>query len=370
MLIKIKEEKEIEHYYWLDWLRFVSALMVVISHARGGNWVEWAKINNGDKTLTTYIFFCITRAGLEWVVVFFVLSGFLVGGKTIKKINKKEFTITKFIIDRVSRVWTPLIPVLFLSSLCSIALGNGVNLADFLGNLLGFQGVLVKTLGINAPLWSLAYEIWFYILIGAFGAIASMCGAQQVCALLVFAASLLIFTKLSAVYLFCWIIGAIGFFINANTAKIQIAGSLIIALVGYLASQLVSESLSLHVETIQKLLPRREQSIIILATGISMFVASLSKLRPRNELYLQIEKWGTSAAAFSYTLYLSHYPILALLQHLFPNKSEAINSYSCLRFFGFVSICIASAWLLYLPFERQTCRIRIWLKKNVYAESS
>lgn len=29
------------HLYWLDWLRFVAAFMVVAIHARGNTWVEW-----------------------------------------------------------------------------------------------------------------------------------------------------------------------------------------------------------------------------------------------------------------------------------------------------------------------------------------
>jgi hypothetical protein len=28
------------HLFWLDWLRFLVALMMVAIHARGGNWVE------------------------------------------------------------------------------------------------------------------------------------------------------------------------------------------------------------------------------------------------------------------------------------------------------------------------------------------
>jgi peptidoglycan/LPS O-acetylase OafA/YrhL len=32
--------KNKKHFYWLDWMRFIAAFMVVICHSRGYNWVE------------------------------------------------------------------------------------------------------------------------------------------------------------------------------------------------------------------------------------------------------------------------------------------------------------------------------------------
>src|ERR1035438_8094589 len=77
-----------EHLYWLDWLRFTAALMVVATHARGGNWVEWARLDAACRTKVVAVFFAMTRAGSEWVTVFFVLSGFLVGGKVLDRAMK------------------------------------------------------------------------------------------------------------------------------------------------------------------------------------------------------------------------------------------------------------------------------------------
>ena len=71
------------HLYWLDWLRFTAALMVVAIHSRGGTWVEWGRLTEASQTKLVAIFFAITRTGSESVLVFFVLSGFLVGGKVI-----------------------------------------------------------------------------------------------------------------------------------------------------------------------------------------------------------------------------------------------------------------------------------------------
>src|SRR5690348_12598197 len=74
-----------EHLFWLDWLRFGAAFVVVMCHARGSNWVSWGKLAQSHQTRLSAVCFAVTRPGLEAVVVFFALSGFLVGGRLIER---------------------------------------------------------------------------------------------------------------------------------------------------------------------------------------------------------------------------------------------------------------------------------------------
>ena len=101
-------KKEKEHLHWLDWLRFTAALMVVMVHARGANWVEWGRLEETSRTKLVAVFFALTRTGSEWVTVFFVLSGFLVGGKVLERVAKGTFDLRVYAIDRFSRIWVPL----------------------------------------------------------------------------------------------------------------------------------------------------------------------------------------------------------------------------------------------------------------------
>jgi peptidoglycan/LPS O-acetylase OafA/YrhL len=123
-----------KHFYWLDWMRFIAAFMVVICHSRGYNWVEWGSLSKVDQTTLIKLFFASTRAGLEWVIIFFVLSGFLVGGGVISRCLKGAFDLRLFAIDRVSRIWVPLIPALLITLGVAHYCGLPASLGDLLGN--------------------------------------------------------------------------------------------------------------------------------------------------------------------------------------------------------------------------------------------
>ena len=90
-----------KHFYWLDWLRFGAALAVVLCHARPNNWAVWADLDGHYKNWLTGAFFGLMRPGVEAVVVFFVLSGFLVGGKVLDRMMKGTFDIRAYAVDRV-----------------------------------------------------------------------------------------------------------------------------------------------------------------------------------------------------------------------------------------------------------------------------
>jgi peptidoglycan/LPS O-acetylase OafA/YrhL len=56
------------------------------------------------------IFFAATRLGGEAVLLFFVLSGFLVGGRIIRRAKSRTFSLKDYSVDRCSRILLPLIP--------------------------------------------------------------------------------------------------------------------------------------------------------------------------------------------------------------------------------------------------------------------
>lgn len=190
------------HLYWLDWLRFAAALMVVAIHARGASWVEWGRLAEASQTRLAAAFFALTRAGTEWVLVFFVLSGFLVGGKVIERVGGGTFSLHDYAVDRISRIWLPLIPALLWSAIVAYWVDKPVSWVGFGGNLLGLQLVFFRTFAENIPLWSLAYEIWFYFLAGA-AAVWVMSGTRaRSLAFLALGLGFTVFTRLKCEFLF------------------------------------------------------------------------------------------------------------------------------------------------------------------------
>lgn len=144
----------------LDALRGMAALYVVIHHTVSNSTTFFGS-NIG------YLF----RFGEEAVILFFLLSGFVINFSFVKARDK---TFKTYFFKRATRIYIPLLIVMLLGYFieCYNA-GEAVNAypKDLLLNLLMLQdisslkpNVVVDPYMHNSPLWSLSYEWWFYML--------------------------------------------------------------------------------------------------------------------------------------------------------------------------------------------------------------
>jgi len=347
---------------WLDWIRFVAAFMVTVAHARGFNWVDWGHLPTNEKSLAAKLFYVITRVGVEWVVIFFVLSGFLVGGSTLRRCLDRKFQLGLFAIDRVSRIWVPFIPALLFAVAVQFACGLPFGVTAFLGNLFCLQGIFCESL--SHPLWSLSYEVWFYVIAGAIGVIMQYDDRRRSWGIVVLALGLSTFLRLSPWLLACWLIGAACFFMSNELMKKRfVAVWILFALAGCVMSQLKNESSSVDLLSITEYIPRREVAWIIQSAGVGLFIASVVKLVPSSSWLVGFENMGPKLSSFSYTLYLTHVPTMTLWEHFGPGKYSNLSATS----FAFFALKIASslgvALLFYALFEAHTTKVRAWLRK-------
>lgn len=352
------------HLYWLDWLRFLAAFMVVAIHARGGNWVEWGRLAEASQTKLNAVFFALTRAGTECVLVFFVLSGFLVGGKLIERVADRSFRMRDYAIDRISRIWVPLVPALLWSALVAYWVGKPVSWVGFGGNLLGMQVVWFRSFAENIPLWSLAYEIWFYVL-GSTVALWVMSGSRgRIWSGIAMGVSFAVFTRLGAEFLFAWLLGAMTYWLCSKPRQMGLAmtGCVLIA-AGYLNSQLRTATVSVDTSVWHRYMPTAEVATVILSMGMALVLPYVTQLRPRTVTGMRINDLGTKLAAFSYTLYLTHYPLLYVWEYYFPERYRAIDLPSSGLYLLRIASCLLFGWLLYLPFERKTSWVRRQMKR-------
>ena len=157
-------------------LRAGAALMVVISHARILLLDDFDNIRHSVPQNAIY---GLTSLGHEAVVLFFVLSGYWVGGSALRKIKLSRFLWVPYLVDRLVRLWVVLIPALILTALLGVV-GHALfadfavqaggpyqrdsTVLGFIGNALFLGAIHVPTFGTNTPLWSLGYEFWMYIL--------------------------------------------------------------------------------------------------------------------------------------------------------------------------------------------------------------
>jgi peptidoglycan/LPS O-acetylase OafA/YrhL len=170
---------------YLNIVRLLAALIVIVGHIRTNFFLDYSMI---DKSVTASILYAPTTLGGGAVIVFFALSGYLVGGPILRNRNQ-EFDFKGYFLKRIVRLWLVLIPALILTavldSLGMAILGNsdiyknaniyanfpkGIDhsFAVFLGNMFFLRDEAPYIFGYNTPLWSLAYEFWYYILFPSF----------------------------------------------------------------------------------------------------------------------------------------------------------------------------------------------------------
>lgn len=124
-----------------------------------------------------------TGVGRQSVMVFFVISGYLIGGSVLSG----RFSWGNYGAARLSRLWTVLLPCLLLTWIIDRLIGTidpavlsgsytnvwnsgppsgsfSNSVLTLLGNLLFLQTIAVPVFGSNGPLWSLANEFWYYLL--------------------------------------------------------------------------------------------------------------------------------------------------------------------------------------------------------------
>lgn len=189
----------------LDALRGLAALVVVLGHTRSLFFSSTAAPQTTSAGLQTTSLDAVPQTsvvvsgqtaaiaepritiGNEAVMIFFVLSGFLVGGSVLRSFRKNIWSWSDYLIKRLTRLWVVLIPALVLGLVVDHAgirlfgsqsiygspagqlivvgdLLDRLRLQVFLGNLFFTQQVLVNNFGVNESLWSLAFEFWYYIL--------------------------------------------------------------------------------------------------------------------------------------------------------------------------------------------------------------
>jgi peptidoglycan/LPS O-acetylase OafA/YrhL len=170
----------------LNAIRGAAALIVLLGHARSLFFSSFTA-NSQPVPAANYVARGNhTTVGEEAVIVFFVLSGYLVGGSVIRSVQNGTWSWKSYLFKRITRLWVVLIPALFFGisldvlgmhlfeSATSIYAGPASTLVPhdlaarlswkvIAANALFLQGILSPTAGTNNSLWSLAYEWWYYL---------------------------------------------------------------------------------------------------------------------------------------------------------------------------------------------------------------
>jgi peptidoglycan/LPS O-acetylase OafA/YrhL len=364
----------------LDGVRGIAAILVLLEHWRNAFFVDFPQLQSYRAPLSVLYLLC--AAGHQAVVVFFVLSGYLISGSILRAFHRKDWNWTQYLIHRLVRLWIVLLPALILGG-CWDQLGihlhqapalyaganynhitadvrQTLSLGDFLGNATFMQTIMVPTFGSNSALWSLANEFWYYILfpLGACLVVRLYSKPSHVVmcsfALCVVAACV---TRYLLLFFPIWLLGAL---LHAFPRKPTTFWSRIVAAAAYIAVFFgisILDRQSWH-------MPRVASDLILgIATVWFLRVLLGAVQAPKATIACGISRW---TARFSFTLYVSHTPMLVLLAAFVAHDTRWTFTMKT----GSVAVCaliftVAYAWLLAAATEFRTDNVREWVEGKI-----
>lgn len=350
---------------FLDCARWISAFAVLLAHVNNRVTVRLGgTLEGADLWQITWGFFC--GFGHHAVVVFFVLSGFLVGSNVIRDLAADRFDASRYVIARVSRIHLVLIPALILTLVLD-QIGNRLNgdiyaasqEGSFLGNVLMMQGFLTESFRSDGPLGTLANEFWYYM---TFPLLAVGIWKKRM-PLIGLAALLLVPMSIAqpwhAIGFVLWLIGALAGSVEPRRISnhAQIAG-----LVCFLAL-LLAMRLGIRLEQYTPLVTAVTD--IIVASAFALVLFSL-----RRDAFFNLGRFAganETFAGFSYSLYAVHAPVIMLLCALsvyltgFGWQSPVKHLWQWVIVAGMIAMPMAIAYLFSRVTEANTGAVRAWL---------
>jgi peptidoglycan/LPS O-acetylase OafA/YrhL len=124
-------------------------------------------------------------------------------------------------------------------------------------------------------------------------------------------------------------------------------------------------SISVSVALFQQFFPSNDVCVLLLAGGTGLLIQQMILMAPRKAFLVRIDEIGTPLSAFSYTLYLTHYPIIRAMRFFGVPRSQEISSVSIANCLLMIAVSLAAAWGLYWLFERRTPEVRAWLRNRI-----
>lgn len=366
---------------FLDGIRGLAAFYVMTGHCR---WLLWEGYAEGYQRhpeayglagKALMLFFSLFRFGQEAVLLFFVLSGFVIHLRYAKQIRQlgteAAFDGLAYLRRRARRILPPLLLALAVTwgldwagaarhyaihsgttllESVNLNIGRDHSLATLAGNLGFVMGFYVPVFGSNGPLWSLAYEGWFYLLYPACFYLSRRgvgLPALGLAAGAVVAAGgwipVLLFNKIIGAML-CWWLG--GVLADVYTGRWAVP-----------FKRLAPLSLLL-VPLVLNLLPARpEISWLLWSLGFSGVFALLFAMQEAGVVLrpLNAFQW---LGAMSYSLYVIHMPVVVFYSGWLMARSEGRLP----RHFGHVVagmvLALAGGWIASRVVERPFIRSR------------
>lgn len=360
----------------LDLLRFLAAMTVVAGHARRTFFVGYELV--ADRNLLVTALYSWSGYAYPAVIVFFILSGFLIGGSVMSAVRQNRWSWHQFLYSRFARLYVVLIPGLLLTLVwdqftCRLDTGRdgfctellmdlGWSISErsspvnMIGNSLFLQEILVPAYGSNSPLWSLSYEFWYYIAFPALVVEIVAGRGRERFVWVIFLVSLGVFVgpRISG-YFVLWLLGA-GARILSETVRFRgmvqrlhlgtkSGFCVLLAALAIVRTGAIEQRFGLFA------------SDAVTAVGATVFVLGASVVAGEGaDRYSVLCR---ALAGFSYTLYLCHFPPLIFAKAwLTPYQKWQPEPIRVIQVCGLCAVLVAYCYGLSQLTERKTASLR------------
>ena len=369
---------------WLNFFRWLAALAVLITHTENILLAFIPNVPPSEREYAHYAYAFLAGFARPAVMIFFVISGFLVGGALWDELKKNgTIDLLSYFVKRMVRLWTVLIPTLFLillfdgvSIVIFDGLRNGIFDPDifsklsptsFLCNAAFLQTAACWEYGADGSLWSLYNEFWYYCIwppmLLALVPILSV--SKRAFCLVGTVAGLIVLTYPQftgawfAPYMCIWLMGVLVSAIDKPFVRSSIISGLIFA--GWIMAIRLG---------IRRGFEGNHQFYLLLIDLVTGATFSNLLLSLKCNKYLR-KPFGDDIhrklAGFSFSLYCIHVPLLMLYASAFMwffgigNRMKPSGMITWLMVLGALAACVVGAYGFSILTEAKTGQIRRWI---------
>lgn len=349
----------------LDLLRALSALLVAWGHSRFVMLKLSAEVP--DLNYVNKLIYFIAGFGPQAVLVFFVLSGFFITRSIFNSFEKETFSFKSYFIARFFRLSVVAIPAVFLTLVLDNLSFNlfssyylykqnlgwidstSYSFFTFIGNIAYLQTLIANSFGSNGPLWSLAYEWWFYVLAPfAFTFFYSKKNITLIVFLLLYF-TIFYFNSKIAFYFIYWLFGGLAYYLSIKNVKInKLSLHFIISLVLVFCFATLIR--------LRFVSPTFGDGFLSLSVAYLVFI--LVKLNINIE-----SRYLSFFTNISYSLYAVHFPIMMFIFSCFATKKMNPTFGNTILNIVFFGIVIIFSYCFWYVFERNTEKIKRYFIK-------
>ena len=374
---------------FLDLTRWTAAMIVFLGHLRDPLFLGYGSLVASDRNLGVQFWYFITGWFSEAVIVFFVLSGYLVGGIASARASAGQFSIGSYAIDRLTRLYVALVPALVLTAILDVAgstwfadtgfwththpmLAEKVATApfltyltvqNFLANLFMLQTIVTPPFGSDQPLWTISLEFWFYVVFGL-GLSTYLFSSRRLrlLGLLALGALFVLLGLKFPGYMGLWLLGVVAAFVPWRAVERPLLAAFV-----FLGVLIVSRAEQATLKQSDWAPWARDYLVAATFTWLLVSMRSVTLA-----ILEYASRFNRFMADFSYSLYLIHFPLmLFLLGALHATgrfdgiaRGYAPTSSQGLFVYGLeVALTYAGAWLFSQATERRTPGIRRSVKQ-------